>query len=497
MKIKVKQTKLESEPCDALVLGVWKNTKSLSLAENPRLKRVCDQFLAANDFKGNIGEVAILYHPDKVAAQRVALVGLGDRDRYDLERIRLACGAAAKTLMRLGVRRLAVGVEPLLNSQLEISDVCQSAVEGMILATYQFTVFKDVKPDEKMFVDEATLLFEADVQKSVELGVRWGKIVTEAANFTRDLQNQPGNEITPTRLAESAKAVAAEIGLRCKVLEKAQIEKLKMGALLGVARGSQEPPKFIIMEHKPPKTSSPPVVLVGKGITFDSGGISIKSSDRMEEMKFDMSGGAAVIGTMKAVAQLSLPVHVVGLIPSCENLPSGTSMKPGDILRASSGATIEVINTDAEGRLILADALNYAKRYKPAAVIDLATLTGACVVALGHYASGIFSRDQSLADALKNAGEKCGERLWQLPLWEDYDEDIKGDYADIKNSAGRAGGAITAAAFLGKFTEGYPWAHLDIAGTAWADKEKGYLAKGGTGVGVRLLVQFLRERQQK
>lgn len=494
MKIKSKQTNLENEPCDALVLGFLQNSKKLSFTDSLRLKRVCDQFLADNKFKAQIGEVAILYHPDKVAAQRVALVGLGDADGFNLERIRLACGAAAKILMRLGVQQIAVAVETFAVERFEISDVSQAAVEGIILATYQYSAFKEIKPDDSVFVEEATLLFEPDIRKVVEKGARWGKIVAEAANFTRDLQNHPGNEMTPTRLAESAKSMATAVGLKCKVLEQEQMEKLNMGALLAVAKGSEESPKFIILEHKSPKASSPPVVWVGKGITFDSGGISIKPSDRMEEMKFDMSGGAAVIGAMKAVAQLNLPVHVVGLIPSCENLPSGTSMKPGDILRASSGTTIEVINTDAEGRLILADALHYAKRYKPAAVIDLATLTGACVVALGHYASGLFSRHQSLADALQQAGEKCGERLWQLPLWEDYDEDIKGDYADIKNSAGRAGGAITAAAFLGKFTEGYPWAHLDIAGTAWADKEKGYLTKGGTGLGVRLLVQFLRER---
>jgi leucyl aminopeptidase len=274
------------------------------------------------------------------------------------------------------------------------------------------------------------------------------------------------------------------------------MEKLKMGALLGVARGSQEPPTFIILEHSAGKQNLETIVLVGKGVTFDSGGISIKPSERMEEMKFDMSGGAVVMGAMKAIAQLKMPFHVVGLIPAVENLPSGTSMKPGDILRASSGTTIEIINTDAEGRVILADALTYAKRYKPKAVIDLATLTGACVVALGPHASGLFSTDSELRDAIKSAAEKAGERVWPFPLWDDYHDDIKSDYADIKNSAGRAGGAITAAAFLSQFAEGYPWAHLDIAGTAWTDKEKAYISKGGTGWGVRLLLQFLKDRIQ-
>lgn len=494
MKIHVKQTALETAPADALVLGIWKTTKQLSVAGNSNLKKACREFLTNNDFKARPDETAILYNPAKVAARRIVLVGLGDREGYNLERIRQACGASAKTLMRLGVQRMALAVETFAIETIPFSDVCQAVVEGVILAAYRFTALKAVNEDEKIQMDEATLLFEGNLRQPAMEGMRWGKIIAEAANFARDLQNYPGNYMTPTKLAEAAKNTAAEVGLRCNVLEKAQMEKLNMGALLGVAKGSQEPPKFIILEHKPAKTKSPTVVLVGKGITFDSGGISIKPSERMEEMKFDMSGGAAVIGALKAAAQLKLPVHLVGLIPSCENLPSGASMKPGDILRASSGTTIEIINTDAEGRLVLADALHYAKRYKPAVVIDLATLTGACVVALGHYASGLFTRDPKLAEALQRAGEKSGERVWQLPLWDDYNEDIKSDYADLKNSAGRAGGAITAAAFLGKFTEGYSWAHLDIAGTAWAEKERGYFAKGGAGVGVRLLVEYLRSR---
>jgi leucyl aminopeptidase len=494
MKIRFKQTGVQNEPSEALIIGAWKNEKSPRLGGNTGLQTACATFFATNDFKGNSGETAILYHPENLPARRIVLVGLGDKDGYDLERIRKACGISARQLMNLGLRRVALAVETFAAEQLTLSEVSQAMVEGITLATYQFTAFKELKPSEETSLDEATFLFEGNFRNEVEEGVRWGKTIAEAANFARDLQNHPGNYMTPAQLADAAKTMAAEVGLRCEVLEKSQMARLKMGALLGVAKGSDEPPKFIILEHKPARVKSPAVVLVGKGITFDSGGISIKPSDRMEEMKFDMSGGAAVIGAMKAVAQLKLPAHVVGLIPSCENLPSGNSMKPGDILHASSGTTVEIVNTDAEGRLILADALHYAKRYKPAAVIDLATLTGAVVVALGTYASGLFSRDAELSASLQRAGEKSGERVWQLPLWDDYNEDIKSDYADIKNSAGRAGGAITAAAFLRKFANDYPWAHLDIAGTAWADKEKGYLAKGGTAVGVRLLLEFLRSR---
>jgi leucyl aminopeptidase len=326
----------------------------------------------------------------------------------------------------------------------------------------------------------------------VEEGARVGQIVAEAACLVRDLGNQPGNVATPTMLAQTAQRIAQQHGLRCQVLDRVQIEELGMGAFMSVARGSQEPPKFIILEHNADHEDLQTLVLVGKGITFDSGGISIKPGEKMEMMKFDMSGGAAVLGTLQAVAQLDLPLHVVGLVPATENLPSGTATKPGDIVRALSGKTIEVINTDAEGRMILADALAYAQRYQPAAVIDLATLTGACVVALGHHAIGLMGNNLELIARLKEAGQASGERVWELPLWEEYHEQLKSDVADMKNVGGRPAGAITAAALLSKFAEGYPWAHLDIAGTAYTDEEKSYIPKGGTGVGVRLLVELLR-----
>ncbi len=379
-------------------------------------------------------------------------------------------------------------------SSTDLGERAQAAIEGSILSTYRYKQFRKIEPEEETTLEEAVCLVQTgnDLDEA-QNGMRLGKIVAEAANFARDLQNHPGNWLTPTRLAELAEEMANKVGLKSQILDKSEMEKLGMGALLGVARGSQEPPKFIILEHNADKDNLETVVLVGKGITFDSGGISIKPSEKMEEMKFDMSGGAAVMGAMKAISELALPLHVVGLIPASENLPSGSSLKPGDILRASSGKTIEIINTDAEGRLILADALSYAAKYKPKAVVDLATLTGACVVALGHHATGLMGNDQKLVDRLKQAGEMTGERVWQLPLWEAYHELIKSDYADMKNIGGRAGGAITAAALLQKFADDYPWAHLDIAGTAWTDKEKGYVLKGGTGVGVRLLVQFLRE----
>jgi leucyl aminopeptidase len=496
MEIRVKATTLETEPCDALILGVPQDTSPLNLSRNERLKKACSELLATEDFKGKLNETSLLYTPN-LSAKRLLLVGLGEREKYDLEHLRQAVGTAAKTLGHLGQLQIACALETFLSEKFTVAEAAQSATEGMILAVYKYTAFKQSQAEDTRQVEKVVFLIEnATFQKQVKEGVRWGQIVAEAVNFARDLQNHPANWVTPTRLAELAQEMAKEVGLKCVVLNKAEMEKLKMGALLGVARGSQEPPTFIILEHSAGKQNLETIVLVGKGVTFDSGGISIKPSERMEEMKFDMSGGAVVMGAMKAIAQLKMPFHVVGLVPAVENLPSGTSMKPGDILRASSGTTIEIINTDAEGRVILADALTYAKRYKPKAVIDLATLTGACVVALGPHASGLFSTDSELRDAIKSAAEKAGERVWPFPLWDDYHDDIKSDYADIKNSAGRAGGAITAAAFLSQFAEGYPWAHLDIAGTAWTDKEKAYISKGGTGWGVRLLLQFLKDRIQ-
>lgn len=494
MEVKYKQNVLENERCEALILGLTQEKSSLEIAGNESLKKVCNEFLATNDFKGELNETALLYPQGMLAAKRILLVGLGNADKYSLEQLRQAMGTASKTLMRLGLKKFALALETFISKNMNYDQAAQATTEGVILATYQYTQFKEIKPEERKSVEEVTLLFESEeIEGSLPLGIRWGEIVAKAANFSRDLQNHPGNWVTPTKLAEIAQEMAKKLGLKCEILDKSEMDKLGMGALLGVAQGSQEPPKFITLEHNSDKTDLDTIVLVGKGITFDSGGISIKPSDKMEDMKFDMSGGAAVMGAVKAVAELNLPLHVVGLIPATENLPSGTSMKPGDIVQASSGITIEIINTDAEGRLILADALDYAKQYKPKAVVDLATLTGACVVALGHYATGLFSKDAELIARLKRAGENSGERLWELPLWDDYSEDIKSDYADVKNSAGRWGGAITAAAFLAKFAEGYPWAHLDIAGTAWSDKEKAYIPKGGTGVGVRLLVQFLRD----
>jgi leucyl aminopeptidase len=499
MELKVKTGKLKEEAVEVLVVNTYeKEVAGSAKTVDEALGGLIQRLMEAGDFKGKLNEIAWLYPwGEGIAAKRLLLVGLGKREELSLDKIREAAGTAAWEISGKGLKSFTtslygVGVLPY---PLEI--LAQALVEGSLLSLYKFDQYKSKKENDESGkgLEQMTVLSEeAEEFSKIEEGIRIGQIVSEATNFARDLSNHPANVATPTMLAEQAEKMAREMGLNCRILSKPEMEELKMGALLAVARGSQEPAKFIILEHNAEKKDMDTIVLVGKGVTFDSGGISLKPAEGMDAMKMDMSGGAAVIATLKCAAALNLPLKVVGLVPATENLPSGSATKPGDIVTASSGTTIEILNTDAEGRLILADALTYAKRYNPRAVIDLATLTGACVVALGHIACAMLGNNRELMEKVRAASELSGERLWELPLWEDYKELIKGDLADIKNTAGREGGTITGAAFLSRFTEDYPWVHLDIAGTAWTGKgiKKVYLPKGATGFGVRLLVQFLR-----
>ena len=408
--------------------------------------------------------------------------------------MRQAAGSAAQYARGLRASTLAATIEGAEQAPIGPSEAAQAVVEGMVLALYRFDKFKTEENDRRDVTSVTLIANNREQAKAVRQGAEIGRILGESANFARSLINHPSNEMTPTILAEQARQMAKDCQLKCEVLDRKDMEKLGMGLLLGVAQGSEEPPKFIILEHRGGKRGQGNLVFVGKGITFDSGGISIKPADGMERMKYDMSGGAAVIGALRATALLKVPQNVIGLIPATENLPSGKATKPGDVHRAMNGKTAEIINTDAEGRLILGDALAYAARYKPIACVDLATLTGACVVALGHEAIGMMGNAQGeeLMDRLRQAGMRTGERVWQLPLWDEYLEHVKSDVADVKNvGMGRAAGTIAGAAFLVKFVDGYPWVHLDIAGTAWADREQPYKPKGGTGVGVRLLTQMV------
>jgi leucyl aminopeptidase len=364
---------------------------------------------------------------------------------------------------------------------------------------YRFDVMKGKAAQEekaksvKRVAKVAVAFIEKSEGKLAESGLKQGLALAAGVSLTKDLGNLPPNVCTPTYLADQAKAMGKQYGLQVEVLDRDQIAKLGMGSFLGVAQGSAQPPKLIVLQHKKGKKSQKPVVLVGKGITFDTGGISIKPGAEMDEMKYDMCGAASVLGTFKAIAEMDLPLNVVGVIPTCENMPDGTAIKPGDVLTSMSGQTIEVLNTDAEGRLILCDALTYAERFEPAAVVDIATLTGACVIALGHHASGLFSNNDKLAQELLAAGETAHDRAWHMPLWEDYQPQLDSNFADMANIGGRAGGSITAACFLSRFTKKYEWAHLDIAGTAWKSGKD----KGGTGRPVPLLTEFLVKRAAK
>jgi leucyl aminopeptidase len=399
-------------------------------------------------------------------------------------------------LQNLNIKEAATSID--LNLLPHAKDkVVQAVAEGALLGLYQYTPFKTVDRENLKNMEQLNIIAPEKDFSLIEATIKKAQVITQAVYFTRDLVSAPGNEMTPSILAKKAQEIARRKSVTCKVMDKVKMKGLGMNSLLGVASGSNQAPKFIILEYFGNKKGKAPIVLVGKGLTFDSGGISIKPAEKMDEMKTDMSGGAAVMGAIMAAADLQLPLNIVGLIPATENMPSGTAYKPGDILKSFSGKTIEVINTDAEGRLILADALAYASKYKPAAIIDVATLTGACIIALGDDVIGMLGTDDKLKNEINKAAQATGELVWELPLWESYSELIKSDIADYKNSGGRAAGTITAAAFLSKFVGDFPWAHLDIAGPAWSDKDKTYIPKGASGVTVRLLVEFLRNRAGK
>ena len=500
MHVKVKTGPLEKEITEALIVGLFEQ-EGLALQAIVQLDQalggMIEDLIESGDFSGKADQSSLLYPRGAIPARRILVIGLGKKEKFNPDQIRQALGKAGRQLQKKGVKQASALVPGLdvsgLPGEIHPSDIAQAATEGAILGTYQFREFKTTDQEEFKAMEELTLLEpKPERRQEIEEGIRVGEVIAHAANEARNQINGPGNIVTPRSLAEKAEKLAQQWNLKCQILDEPTIKELGMGGLLGVSQGSRQPPRLIVLEHNQATEGTAPIVLIGKGLTFDSGGISLKPSQNMEEMKYDMSGAAAVLGTLQATAALELPLYVVGLIPSAENLPSGTALKPGDVIRSLSGKTIEVINTDAEGRLVLADALAYAKRYNPAAVIDLATLTGACVIALGHLASGLLGNNPELIDRIKQAAEQTGERVWELPLWEEYAEQIKSDVADVKNVGGRPAGTITGAAFLSKFAEGLKWAHLDIAGTAWTDKEKPYHPKGGTGVGVRLLMQLLR-----
>src|SRR5262245_43251116 len=452
--------------------------------------------LGSGDFRGKAGSSLCLYPDSGFPSRRLLLVGLGDEASADAEALRNAAGAAVSQAAGRKASRVAL-VAPALR-RVRPGAAARALAEGAVLGGYRFDAYRKDPDDAPGEVASLVLLFEraADLREA-RAAAREGTLLAECQNVARDLSNEPANALAPAELARRAQAVAKEVGLASRVLGVAEMRKLGMGAILAVGQGSAHEPRLVVLEHRPGRGGAgrkgSAVCLVGKGITFDSGGISIKPAQGMDEMKHDMSGAAAVIGALRACALLKLPLHVVGVIGAAENMPSGTAYRPGDVVTSMSGKTIEVLNTDAEGRVVLADALHYARsNYEPRAMIDLATLTGACVVALGKWASGLFGNDAGLVELVRRAGEATGERVWPMPLWEDHKKAVRGEVGQLKNSTGREAGSSTAAAFLSAFAEGTPWVHLDIAGTGWTSKASGYQPRGATGVGVRLVIEALR-----
>ncbi len=453
------------------------------------------RLLKRGDFKPKPGAACLLYPDGRLAAERLALAGLGKRSEFTQNRLRQAMGKAALALRKAGAKDIAVAVDGLA---MDAEVLGQTVLEGSMLGLYRFLQYKTDKDNGPASDVELCTIVTGDpaLVSGLRQGAAVGKIISDATIMARDMVSAPPADMTPAVIAQRAKKIAKEFGLKVQVLERKQMQRFGMGGLLGVASGSAQPPQFIILEYRR-GGKKPFIALVGKTITFDSGGISIKPAENMDKMKDDMSGGAAVLGTLRTAAALKLPLNIVGLLPATENMPGGRAYKPGDVLRTMSGQTIEIVNTDAEGRLVLSDALSYACRYKPAAIVDIATLTGACSIALGNEATGMLGTSDALKARMRAAGEKTGERVWELPLWDEYYALIKSDIADMKNAGGRAGGVITAAALLSKFVQKHPWVHLDIAAMAWADKERPYTPKGATGIGVRLLTQFLRDYEKE
>ncbi len=494
MEFNVKHGRIQDEPAELIVVNVFEDELALAGAAavvDQALGGIIADVLADGDFKGKLNASLVFYPRGKMAAKRVLLVGLGKEGKFGLDAARQAAATAARKARDLGVKDYATIVHGAGSGMLAPAAAAQALAEGTLLGLYRYGEYKSAA-DNGAAVEQVTIV-EGDPARvdDVREGVRVGRAIAEGQILARDLSNKPGNAATPTFLADTARRIAEQYAMQITVMDFAECKALGMGMFCGVAQGSNEPSRFIVVEHNAGHEGLDTVVLVGKGITFDSGGISIKPTEGMWDMKHDMSGGAAVLGAMQAAGALGLPMHVVGIVPATENMLSGTAFKPGDILRALNGQTIEIHSTDAEGRLVLGDALCYAARYEPQGVIDMATLTGACMVALGKHCAGLLTNDAALAERVEAAGQQTGERVWELPLWDEYDEQIKGTFADMKNTGGRQAGAITAAAILKHFVS-YPWVHLDIAGTAWGDTDTGYLTKGATGYGVRLCVELLR-----
>ena len=495
MDLLVEEGSVFESDMPALMVGVfedrWDDAGQKGLLV--RIGTPLERAHASGEFAGEFKQTLQL-RPQGLETSCLLLVGLGKFSECTLERLREAAAVATRELLGCRISRLATDMFILGPQSEPVARRAQAVAEGAMLAGYRFDRYRTEKRD-KLPPGLARLVCRVEGsadREAVEQGVQFAQAVCRGVFLARDLVNEPGNVKSPLYLAERAAALTHHAQLTCEVIGEQELSRQGFGALLGVARGSSREPCLIVLEYRGGAEDERPVALIGKGVMFDAGGISLKPAEKMDEMKMDMAGAAAVLGTFEAAASAQLPVNLVGVIPAVENLPSGTAMRPGDVLTSLSGRTIEVVNTDAEGRLILADALTYCAHYQPRAMIDLATLTGACIIALGHHAAAVLGSDAQLVQRLQAAGRSSGEKVWEMPLWDVYAAQLKSEIADLKNIGGRPAGTITAAAFLQKFAEGQSWAHVDIAGTAWEDSGKPLASKGATGFGVRLLMAYLR-----
>jgi leucyl aminopeptidase len=490
---------LETESLVAIVLDYTeKDHNDSAKREKPQLKlatgdsavqSVAADLLASGEMTGKPFEINLLHKPAGLKAKRLLLISGGAAKKFTTYDLRRVAGAAVRTLKSRGIRSFAF----IAPTGIPAEEAVRAIVEGALVGNFDPDYYRSDRKDQK--IDALTILASGNTDlAALEKAAQEAQIIGESQNFTRDLVNEPSNRMTPTILADRAKKMCQEVGLKCEVYGADKIKELKMGAFWGVAQGSDEPPALIVMKYEPSGALANPVLgLVGKGITFDTGGISIKPADGMEKMKYDMAGGATMIGAMRAIALLKPKVKVIGIVCATENMPSGRAQKPGDVQIAMSGKSIEIINTDAEGRLVLADGLFYARQLGCTHLVDAATLTGAVVVALGYANAGIFANDDTMYERFHKANGEAGEKMWRLPLDDEYKENIKSSIADIVNSGGRWGGAINAAMFLKEFAEDTPWIHLDIAGTAWMEDQKPWIAKGPSGIALRSLVQFVKD----
>ena len=498
MQVKIEKVKIDQKQTTLLVIGLFEGDRDFTQSKelDPGVFDSIKEALENKEFRGTLGSSILIYTIGKRPMKKIMLLGLGKKEKFSGETARICAGKAAQKAKELGVKEFSI----LQFSNLD-EGLIEAMTEGVTLALYSFDKYKETK-ESVTKMEEVAILINSDSAKFQSVADRT-VIIVEAVNFARDVGNLPPNDCPPAHLANVALSLAQEYGMKIRIIDRYELESMGMGGIVAVGKGSNNPPKLIILEYfgNGNTQQQKPYMIVGKAVTFDTGGISIKPGEKMDEMKFDKCGGCTVLAVMRAAASMKLAVNIVGIVPSAENMPSSTSYRPGDIIRMYNGKTVEVLNTDAEGRMILADALAYGiSTYGPKAVIDLATLTGAAIVALGANVAAVVGTNKQLTERLRKLADKTGEKMWELPLHDEFYEQIKSSFADIKNIGGRPGGAITAAAFLSNFTGDVPWAHIDIAGTAWTQEgtyEKSYNPKGATGFGVRTLIKLLMEEEKQ